>query len=194
MDVPLLIAILCTKNCSHTKEKQTHLHESMDTEAPMSLVIGRSHATPYSCIFHSTPPNTRHSLPSSTFLILQHFLYPAYMLSCIGCNRLYIYRLQLYPTPISITRSAASYVLTCSFHYSDTSSLVKTFAISVMSCFENVVPQYFPNNVSFWIFVPVIFIHNSVQPSLMNQFSLHKCRILNMRNICVWWNVSSQSF
>ena len=73
-------------------------------------------------------------------------------------------------------------------------SLDKTFAISVMSCFENVVPRYFPNNVSFWIFVPVILVHNSVQPSLMNQFSLHKCRILNMRNICVWWNVSSQSF
>jgi hypothetical protein len=106
----------------------------------------------------------------------------------------YIYRLQLYPTPTSSTRSAASFVLTGSFYYSDTSSLVKTFAISVMSCFENVVPQYFPNNVSFWIFVSVIFIHNSVQPSLMNQFSLHKCRILNMRNICVWWNVSSQSF
>jgi hypothetical protein len=109
----------------------------------------------------------------------------------------YIYRLQLYPTPTSSTRSAASFVLTCSFHYSDTSSLVKTFAISVMSCFENVVPQYFPNNVSFWIFVPVIFIHNSVQPSLMN-CSLHKCRILNIRNICVWcvlkWNVSLQAF
>ena len=62
MDVSLLIAILCTKNCNHIKEKQTHPHESKDTEAPMSLVIGRSHATPYSCIFHSTPPNPRHSL------------------------------------------------------------------------------------------------------------------------------------
>ena len=95
------------------------------------------------------------------------------------------------------TQHRICFVLTCSFYHSETSSLVKTFAISVMSCFENVVPRYVPNNVCFCILVPVLVVHNSVQPSLMN-CSLHKCRILNIRNICVWcvlkWNVSLQAF
>ena len=118
--------------------------------------------SPYESIHpHVIPRHQSRWSKADPMLLPGRFLYPTYI-SCIGCNRRTV-------SHTHITR-------TCSF---DTSSLVKTFAISsiflldICSCY---------------------FIHNSVQPSLMNQFSLHKCRILNMRNICVWWNVSSQSF
>ena len=83
------------------------------------FLLLKTHATPYSYLSHSTPPNPRlslfvpvpfysskptplpihtcpilllqtHTSPSSTSLFLQRFLYPAYMFSCIGRNRLYI--------------------------------------------------------------------------------------------------------